>query len=467
MEGFFRVERALNSLVWGPATVVLLLATGLYLSLRCGFPQLRHLGLILRQTAGSLLHRTSGGGDGRNLSPFQAMTAALAGTVGTGNIAGVAGAILTGGPGAVFWMWVSALLGMCTKFVEITLALRWRDTRGGVHRGGPMYYITLGLGPRFRPLAALFALAGTLASFGVGNLVQSSEIGSAMAELFGIPQPATGLALAVLTAAVLFGGVGRIGRVTEKLVPLMAGIYILAALAVLILRIGALPAALGSIFREAFSLRAAGGGIAGTVMARALRTGLSRGVFSNEAGLGSAPIAHAASDCTEPCRQAMWGVFEVFIDTFVICTLTALVLLFSGVTDGAISFPGNGAAAAAAFDAVLPCGIGGALLRLCLALFALSTIFGWSCYGGRCWAWLTGERSFGGRCYALLFSLVCIPGAIGAGARMWELADTLNGLMLLPNLTALLLLSGEAARMTKDYFRKQHDGKTPGPDRGS
>ena len=446
-----RGERALNMLVWGPATVAALLGTGFYLSVRCGFPQLRHFGTMMKRTVFAALSRRGGGGDHQNLSPFQAVATALAGTVGTGNIAGVAGAILTGGPGAVFWMWVSALLGMCTKFIEITLALRWRENVSGGFRGGPMYYITGGLGRRFRPLALLFAIAGTCASFGIGNLAQSSEIAGAAWALFDLPPRFTGCVLAALAGAVAFGGARRVGRVTEWLVPLMAGLYILAALAAIASRLSEVPVVLGTIVREAFSLRAAGGGIFGTVMGRALRAGLSRGVFSNEAGLGSAPIAHAASSCTEPCEQAMWGVFEVFTDSFVICTLTALTLLLGGVTDAA-AYPTGGEAVAAAFGRLLPGPFGPAILRVCMLLFALSSIFGWNFYGARCWGWLWGEKPLAGLFYALALSLACIPGALGTGARMWEIADTFNGLMVLPNLAALLLLSGEGARMTKRYF---------------
>ena len=438
----------LHSLVWGPATLILLLGTGIVLSVRTGFPQLRHIGAIFRHTAGTLFHRRDTGAQA-NFSPVQAVTTALAGTVGTGNVAGVAGAIAAGGPGAVFWMWVSAFFGMCTKFVEIALALRWREDRGGVCRGGPMYYIERGLGRQFRWLAVLFALFGGLASFGAGNLVQSSEVAGAASELFGIPPLATGVILAALVGTVLLGGTRSVGRVTELLVPLMAGIYILAGLAAVLLRLGA--RVFGLIFREAFSLRAVGGGVFGTAMARAMRLGLARGIFSNEAGLGSAPIAHAAAEGTEPCEQAMWGVFEVFVDTFVICTLTALVLLLGGVTQTPGPLSTAGGAAVAAFDAVLPGSFGVFALRLALLLFALSSIFGWSFYGARCWGYLFRDSRAAELLYQLLFLLTCIPGAI-YGAQAWELADTLNGLMAFPNLIALLLLSGEAKKLTRDYF---------------
>ena len=440
-----RLAALLHALVWGPGMLALLFGSGVFLSLRCGFPQLRLRG-ILRDTFGTL-RRGAPTEDG-GLPPFQALTTALAGTVGTGNIAGVTGAILLGGPGAVFWMWVAAFFGMGTKYAEIALALRYRES-GPPPRGGPMITIAHGLGPKARPLAAAFALCGGLACFGIGNLAQSSEIAAAAATLFGAPPLLTGLLLCVLVAAVLSGGGKRIGRFTGTAVPVMAGLYLLAVLPVLILHVRELPALLGLIVRSAFQPRAAGGGICYC----ALRQGFSRGIFSNEAGLGSAPMAHAAASCREPCRQAAWGVVEVFLDTFVICTLTALVVLLSGVgmSGDAASSASYGEAASAALAQLLPGPAGRLVIPFCLLFFALSSIIAWGYYGELCWSWLLRGRPAACAVFRPVFSVCCLLGALGAGRLMWELSDTLNGLMALPNLISLLLLSGRAAAMSRRY----------------
>ena len=445
----------LNAAVRGPVMIALLAGTGIYLSIRTGFPQVRRFRYIMRNTAGSLLRREKEE-KGNNISPFQAVATALAGTVGTGNIAGVAGAVFIGGPGAVFWMWLTAFFGMCTKYAEIALAMKYRKRDGeGVYRGGPMYYITGGLGKSWRWLAAVFAVLGALASFGIGNLAQSSEIAGACASLFGMRPMATGLILAALVTVVLAGGVKRIGQITALLVPVMSGFYLLAGLAVILLRLNDVPSALVSIFREAFSLKAAGGGAVGCVIVNAMRQGVSRGVFSNEAGLGSAPIAHAASSTQNPVDQALWGVFEVFFDTIVICTITALTLLLSGFELGSealAAYPSQGAAAAAAFNAVLPGQAGGFIIQVSLLFFALSTILSWSYYGECCLGYLTRENRTFRLAYRTVFIFLCIAGATGSGRLMWEIADTLNILMAVPNLAALLGLSGIVVKMTRDYF---------------
>ena len=455
LEVLLRLSRCLGALVWGPPMLALLLGTGIFLSIRCGFPQFRHARWIAQHTLGALLH-SGRGKDGTNLSPFQAMTTALAGTAGTGNIAGVTGALFAGGPGAVFWMWVSALFGMCTKYVEIALALRYREKdAAGVYRGGPMYCIEHGLGPEFRWLGWLFAFFAACASFGIGNLAQCTEIASVLQDLFGVRRLVSGLVLAALTAFVLLGGVRRVGAVTAVLVPGMALFYLLAGLAVVLLRLPQVPAALALIVRSAFSPRAIGGGVLGSGMMLAMRHGFARGIFSNEAGLGSAPMAHAASAAQEPCEQALWGVFEVFLDTLVLCTVTALAVILSGVLDvpgGLRDYGSNGAAAAAAFNRILPGNLGGTVIRLGLLLFSLSTLFSWGYYGSSCSHYLSRGRKGADTFFKLCFALVCLPGALGSGAALWELSDTLNGLMALPNLVALLLLSGTAARMTRSYF---------------
>ena len=464
------VNGKLNSFAWGPVMLILLVGTGIYLTVRTRCVQVTRFGRIMKSTIGSLF-RKRGSDHGANLSPFQAVTTALAGTVGTGNIAGVTGAIFVGGPGAVFWMWVSAFFGMCTKYSEIALATKFRTAdSNGLHRGGPMYYIEKGLGRKWRWLAVIFAVLGGLASFGIGNIAQSSEISGAVVGLAGITDPAqvtvanrvVAAALCVIVAVVTLGGVKRIGQVTSYLVPFMSIFYILAGLALILMRVGGIPAAFAAIFKGAFSLRSVGGGVFGYAIMAAMRQGISRGVFSNEAGLGSAPIAHAASSTEEPAEQAMWGVFEVFIDTIVICTITALAVLLSGIELGEAALAGyasKGAATAAAFNTILPGSIGGIVIQISLIFFALSTILSWSYYGERCWGYLSHDSKAVNLIYKLAFILMCAVGAMGSGNLMWAISDTLNGLMALPNLIALLLLSGTVAAITKDYFRKEQPAR--------
>ena len=452
------VNAVVNRFAWGPVMLILLVGTGVYLSVRCGFLQARHFGFIMRKTVGSLFSKRKKD-HGGNLSPFQAVSTALAGAVGTGNIAGVTGAIFAGGPGAVFWMWISAFFGMCTKYAEIALAMKYRvRDENGLYHGGPMYYIEYGLGGRWKWLAVLFAVLGGLASFGIGNIAQSTEIASAMNALFGINKLTAGIVLAVTVAIVLIGGVKRIGQVTSCLVPFMSSFYILAGLFVLIVRITDIPAVLWLIVRSAFSLRSVGGGLFGYAVMLAMRQGFARGIFSNEAGLGSAPIAHAASSTEEPCEQAVWGVFEVFIDTIVICTITALTVILSGVLDapgGIEAFGSKGAAAVAAFNTILPGTLGGAIIQLGLIFFSLSTIVGWGYYGVSCWNYLFRNSKAVALLFNLLFVLMCFVGATGSGTLMWDISDTLNGLMAIPNLVALLLLSGTVVALTESYFARQ------------
>ena len=349
---------------------------------------------------------------GSNLSPFQAVTTALAGTVGTGNIAGVTGAIFIGGPGAVFWMWVSAFFGMCTKYAEIALALKFRDTDGhGVHKGGPMYYIENGLGKGWKWLGVLFAVLGGLASFGIGNIAQSSEIAGAMSGLFSLDPMVTGIALTVLVGVVVIGGVKRIGQVTSLLVPFMSVFYVAAGIVVILMRLPDIPGVFAAIFTSAFSFEAVGGGVFGYAIMVAMKNGFARGVFSNEAGLGSAPIAHAASSTEEPAEQAIWGVFEVFFDTIVICSITAFTVLLSGFELGADAlkaYTSNGAAAVAAFNSILPGTLGGTIIQLSLVFFALSTILSWSYYGERCWGYISRDNKVVTSVYKIIFVLFCI-----------------------------------------------------------
>ena len=371
------VNGVLNDFAWGPVMLLLLVGTGVFLTIRTRCIQARKFGYIMKHTVGSLFQK-SDKDHGSNLSPFQAVTTALAGTVGTGNIAGVTGAIFIGGPGAVFWMWVSAFFGMCTKYSEIALAVKFRTKdENGVHKGGPMYYIENGLGKNWKWLACIFAVLGGLASFGIGNIAQSSEIAGAMNGLLGLDPLVTGVILAVIVAIVVLGGVKRIDQVTSLMVPFMAIFYILAGVILICMRITEVPAALSLIVTSAFSFESVGGGIFGYAIMLAMSQGFARGVFSNEAGLGSAPIAHAASSTDEPAEQAIWGVFEVFIDTIIICTITSMAVLLSGLPLGQAAldtYTSNGAAAVAAFNTVLPGTIGGTVIQISLLFFALSTI---------------------------------------------------------------------------------------------
>ena len=457
MEGLMKLERAINGFVWGPIMLALLVGTGVYLTFRTGWVQVRWFGYIMKNTVGSLFRKKGTQDHGSNLSPFQAVTTALAGTVGTGNIAGVTGAIFIGGPGAVFWMWVSAFFGMCTKYAEIALALKFRDTGAdGVHKGGPMYYIENGLGKNWKWLAVLFAILGGVASFGIGNIAQSSEIAGAMSGLFGLDPMVSGVILTVIVAIVVLGGVKRIGQVTSLLVPFMSVFYVAAGVIVIIMRVTDIPGVLASIFSSAFSFESVGGGVFGYAIMAAMKNGFARGVFSNEAGLGSAPIAHAASSTEEPAEQAIWGVFEVFFDTIVICSITAFTVLLSGFELGETALEGyasKGSAAVAAFNSILPGELGGTIIQVSLVFFALSTILSWSYYGERCWGYLSRDNRVVTSVYKVIFVLFCVVGAAGSGQLMWDISDTLNGAMAIPNLIALLLLSGAVASITREYFK--------------
>ena len=456
LEMITKINSAINGFVWGPIMLALLVGTGVFLTFRTGWIQVRWFGFIMKNTLGSLFTKKEDD-SGENLSAFQAVCTALAGTVGTGNIAGVTGAIFVGGPGAVFWMWVSAFFGMCTKYAEIALAMKYRVTdENGQHKGGPMYYIENGLGKSWKPLAVIFAVLGGLASFGIGNIAQSSEIAGAMNGLFGLKPEVTGILLAIVVGIVVLGGSKRIGQVTSFLVPFMAMFYVAAGLGVIILRAADIPSAFSAIFASAFSFEAVGGGIFGYAIMVAMRQGFARGVFSNEAGLGSAPIAHAASNTKEPAEQAIWGVFEVFFDTIIICSITGLTVVLSGIyadPAGLNAFASKGAAAVAAFNSILPGTLGGTIIQISLVFFALSTILSWSYYGERCWGYLTQSKVMI-TIYKTAFVLITLLGATGSGTLMWDIADTLNGAMAIPNLIALLALSSVVAKITKDYFSK-------------
>ena len=453
----------LNNIVWGPFMLMLIVGTGIYLSIRCNFLQATKFGHMWKNTMGTLIgkNRQKHDKNSVNVSPFEAVSTALASTVGVGNVAGVAGAIVSGGVGAVFWMWVSAFFGMATKYSEIVLALKYRQTdENGVHSGGPMYYIEKGLNMKW--LAVVFAIFGGLACFGIGNATQAAEISVAVNNLTGSGYDSsmiTGIALAGLTAIVILGGIKRISRFTSYLVPFMALFYIIGGIVIICMNITAIPAALGAIVSEAFSFKAAGGGILGYTIMRGMRYGIARGVFSNEAGLGSAPIAHAASSTKDPVKQGLWGIFEVFIDTIIICTITGLVVVIAGIHTEGLT---GGALTAASFAAVIG-PFGGTFVRIALLLFALSTILGWSYYGEVCWGYLTNNNKAVNLAYRLVFVAVVFIGSISSSSNVlsdtsgldlaWSIADTLNGLMAIPNLIGLLLLSGTTIALTKKYFK--------------
>ena len=454
------VNSVVNNFIWGVPAMICIIGVGLVLSVRTGFLQIRKFPYAMKITLGRMLKKKEAS-DGA-MTPFQAVCTALAATVGTGNIAGVAGAIAIGGPGAVFWMWISALLGMCTKFSEVTLAVHFREVNeDGEYVGGPMYYIKNGLAKHWHFLAYLFAAFGVLTVFGTGNATQVNTITTAIdSALFnynviGEGSVKTlnliiGIALAILIALILLGGIKRIGQVTERLVPFMAVLYILLALGIIVLNIGHIPAVFASIFKGAFSPASVTGGAVGSFF-MSMKKGVSRGIFSNEAGLGTGSIAHACADTRKPVKQGFFGIFEVFVDTIVICTLTALVILCSGVPVG------YGAAAGAeltisGFTAVYGNWVS-IFTAVAMCCFAFSTIIGWGLYGARCIEFLFGTRV--NKPFMLVYSLVAIVGATMDLGLMWSIAETFNGLMAIPNLIAVFLLSGVVVKMVKEYFETE------------
>ncbi len=459
MELIMAINDKVNSFVWGPIMLALLVGTGVYLSIRVGFIQVGKFGYMWKNTIGTLFDRKHKDKLVDGITPFQAVSTALASTVGTGNITGIATAITIGGPGAVFWMWISAFFGMVTKYSEILLALTFREKNvKGENVGGPMYYIENGLGWKW--LAVIFAIFATLASFGIGNMTQSNSIAQALEQSFHIPTLASGIVVAIVVAVVILGGIKSIARVNEKIVPFMAAFYIICAVAVLIINFREIPHAFGLIFGNAFTLPSAAGGAAGYTIMMAMRYGFARGVFSNEAGLGSAPIAHAASSTKDPVEQGLWGIFEVFLDTIVICTLTALVVLTSGLWGGELD---GAPLSIAAFNQAIP-HIGGYGVTIGMVLFATSTMFGWSYYGEKALEYLFKGTSAGTikaaiMVYRCLFVIAAVVGAVGGLQFIWSIADTLNGLMAIPNLIALLALSGVVIKTTKKGFERRKNNQ--------
>nr|WP_296042730.1 sodium:alanine symporter family protein [uncultured Blautia sp.] len=454
------VNTAVNNFIWGVPAMICIIGVGLYLSIRTNFLQIRKFPYAIKTTLGRMLRKREAS-DG-SMTPFQAVCTALAATVGTGNIAGVAGAIAIGGPGAVFWMWISALLGMCTKFSEVTLAVHFRETNAdGELVGGPMYYIKNGLKKHWHWLAYLFSAFGVLTVFGTGNATQVNTITTAIDSALlnyniisesnvSVTNLVIGIILTILVGLVLLGGIKRIGQVTEKLVPFMAVFYIVLALGVVLLNINRIPGVFASIIKGAFTPASVTGGAVGSFF-MSMKKGVSRGIFSNEAGLGTGSIAHACADTRKPVKQGFFGIFEVFTDTIVICTLTALVILCSGIPVG------YGQAAGAELTILGFTSTYGdwvsVFTALAMCCFAFSTIIGWGLYGARCIEFILGSKVI--KPFMVVYSLVAILGATADLGLLWNIAETFNGLMAIPNLIAVFLLSGVVLKLVKEYFETE------------
>ena len=460
LEIITNINDLLNGFIWGVPAMTCIIGVGLYLAIRTGFLQIRKFGYALKNTVGRMFQKTEAA-DG-SITPFQAVCTALAATVGTGNIAGVAGAIAIGGPGAVFWMWVSALLGMGTKFAEVTLAVHYRERNDkGDWVGGPMYYIKNGLGGKWMWLAYLYAFFGVCAVFGTGNATQVNTITAAVNTAlinYGLLTPDStagsnliiGIFICIIVALILIGGVKRIGKVTEKLVPVMALLYVVLGVGLSALKAPQVPTVFASIFRGAFQPAAVTGGVVGSFFV-SMQKGVSRGIFSNEAGRGTGSIAHACADTQEPVKQGLFGIFEVFMDTIVICTMTALVVLLSGVT-----VPYGQAAGAeltiSGFTAVYGNWVS-IFTAIAMCCFAFSTIVGWGLYGARCAEFLFGSRIL--LPFNIAYALVSIVGATVNLGLIWGISDTFNGFMTVPNLIAVFLLTPVVLKLVKEYFAKE------------
>lgn len=460
------VNGVVNGFIWGIPAMICIIGIGLYLSIGTGFIQIRRFIYAIKHTLGKVFEKKEA--ESGAMTPFQAVCTALAGTVGTGNIAGVAGAIAIGGPGAVFWMWISALLGMCTKFSEVVLAVHFRERNDkGDWVGGPMYFIKNGLPKKWHFLAVLFSVFGMVAVFGTGNATQVNTIVTAIDSVFtsynlaeaeglGTINLILGIFIALCVALVLLGGIRRIGSFTEKLVPFMAVFYIILAVGVVIMNIGRVPGVFASIFGGAFDPRAFTGGVVGSMFI-SMRRGVSRGIFSNEAGLGTGSIAHASADTGHPVQQGLFGIFEVFTDTIVICTLTSLVILCSGI-DIVFGQAAGADLTIAGFIASYGRWVS-IFTAVALICFAFSTTIGWGLYGSRCVEFLFGTRVI--RPFMVVYALVSIIGATLDLGLLWDISDTFNGLMVIPNLIAVFLLSGTVFRLTRDYFNDVDAGRLP------
>ena len=475
VEFIANVNDAVNGFVWGLPMLILLVGTGIIMTALTGFFQVTHIGHWFSNTLGSIFkskHVTAHTpGHDRQISQFQSLCTALAATIGTGNIAGVAAALATGGPGAIFWMWVVAFFGMMTNYSENVLGIYYRRKNSeGEWCGGAMYYLKDGLGGKkgFKQvgavLAVLFSIFCILASFGIGNMSQINSIAVNLNSVFRIPYIVTGIILMAIAALVIVGGLKRIASVTEKLVPFMAVLYVIGCLIIVIAHINMAPAIITAIFKGAFGLKAVGGGIVGSGVSKALTWGMKRGVFSNEAGLGSSVMVHSASNVKEPVRQGMWGVFEVFADTIVVCSLTAFAVLSSGVMDletGAmISTSEKTALVAEAFEGTLGAA-GGWFIAVAITLFAFSTVLGWSVYGSKAFEYLFGTKAM--LAYKIVFVVFIVFGATMDLTLAWDLSDTFNGLMAMPNLIGVLALSGTVMKITRNYVDRKLKGKDIAP----
>ncbi len=459
VEAIQNINTAVNNVVWGIPMLVLLLAVGIYLTVGTGFFQITKFGYALKNTIFAVFRNKSvvKTKDKNAISQFQALATALAATVGTGNIVGVATAIAAGGAGAIFWMWVSAFFGMMTKYAEIVLGIYFRHkNEKGEWVGGPMYYIEKGLHQKW--LSVLFAVFCLLASFGIGSIAQVNGISTAMQSSFRVPGFVTGIVVCAIAAVIIIGGMKRIVTVTEKFVPLMALLYVVGAIAVIAANYRNILPAFGEIFQSAFTLRSVGGGVMGYGIARAMRYGFARGVFSNEAGLGSSVLVHSSADVDEPVLQGLWGIFEVFFDTVVICTLTALAIL----TTGAHRVEGLEGVNVTmyAFESVFG-KFGSYIVSIGIVLFAFSTLLGWSVYGCRVAEYLGGRKFM--QVYKVIFLIVVFIGSVSSVQLVWDLSDTFNGLMALPNLVGVLFLSPLVFRITKNYRQRvfRHESVAP------
>ena len=446
---FEQIIDTMREVIWGPGMLALLLGTGIYLSIGLKGISITKIPYAFKQ----LFKGRKGSGEGE-ISPFNALMTALSSTVGTGNIVGVATAIALGGPGALFWMWCAAVIGLATKYAEAVLAVHYRETDAlGKKVGGPMYYIKNGLGAKWKWLGMLFAFFGALAGFGLANTVQSNAVSQILESNFNVPTLVSGIVMSILVGVVLLGGIKRIAEVAGKLVPLMAIIYLLATMSILILNAAEVPAAVYLIVDTAFNGAAATGGFVGATIMLALQSGVARGVFSNESGLGSAPIAHAAAETNSPVRQGSIAMLGTFIDTLIICTMTGLVLVVTGVWDGELY---GAAMTSAAFSSQLP--FGDIILTLCIILFGFTTMLGWSYYGERCAEFLLGPKVI------VPFRVLWVVG-IFLGTQMslelvWKMSDVLNGMMAIPNLIALVFLAPVVFRLSKEYFAEEEQAES-------
>ncbi len=447
IESLLELNDAVNAVVWGPPFLILLVGTGVYLTIRLNFFQFTHFKLSWEQSFGRYFSKEAED-EGGVLSSFQAISSAMAATLGVGNIAGVSTALSLGGPGAIFWMWICALFGMATKFAEAQLGIKYREKKGeDDFTGGVMYYIQNGMGGKWKWLAVLYAFFAGIAAFGIGNMVQSNTLAHAAEDGFAVPTWLTGILVVFFVAVVILGGVKRIGRVAERLVPIMAIFYFIGGGLIIIMHIGSVPAVFADIFTKAFTPASAFGGFAGATVRMAVRFGVARGVFSNEAGLGAASIIHAQAR-NKPTRQGMWGIWEVFIDTIIVGTITALVVLLTG----ALGTGETGAVLAAeGFSRGLP-GPGGYIINTSIIIFAYTTMLTWSFYGEESWRYIFGKGVI--IPYRFLFLGFLFLGAVGALEPIWLLADTLNGLMAAPNLIALIVMAGVVAKEKDNYMEE-------------